>query len=126
MDQAALNVKSISLGIELPAAIQEFYKVQDGLLADGNGVLGIKPLQQLVRLSEYAYFDEYDDQISYECENYLVFSGDGVGNARCFDLTQPIGRGDYLTVDWDHETRELTHPMSFWRYLKDFSITELW
>lgn len=109
-------------GIHLPSSIQEFYSIHDGLLENGNGAIGIKPLQQLCRLSEHTSRKELEADKNYARENLLEFSGDRFGNMQCFDLTHQIGKGDNLTVTWDHETHELTRPMSFRGYLKDFSI----
>lgn len=51
-------------------------------------------------------------------ENVLGFCGDGAGNLQVYDLTRLLDNNDYLTADWDHETSELSHWMSFWEFVE--------
>ena len=108
--------------ITLPSSIHSFFEIHNGLLENGNGGIGVYPLDQLVKLSEHDYLKAYDSDIAYERENFLEFASEPTGDVRCFDLTQESGKGDYLTIHWDHETQELSNPYSFWRYLKDFAV----
>lgn len=85
----------------LPQSYQVFCSVHNGFLWNGNGAIGYCPIRELIIW-----------------KNALSFCGDGAGNLQIYDLTKPLDNNDYLTADWDHETDELSHWMSFWEFVK--------
>lgn len=99
-----LDVVAFEKGTNLvfPQSYRVFCSVHNGFLQNGNGAIGYRPVHKLL-----------------DWKNTLGFCGDGGGNFQVFDLTQPMNNDDYLTADWDHETDELTHWMSFWEFVKE-------
>ena len=85
----------------LPQSYRRFCSVHNGLLWNGNRGMGYLPIHELIAW-----------------KSVLGFYSDGAGNLQGFDLTQPIDDDDYLTVDWDHETDELTGCMDFWEFVE--------
>lgn len=86
--------------LSLPYSYRVFCGVHNGFIQDGNGAIGYIPIQELIVWN-----------------NALGFCGDGLANLQVYDLTKPLGNNDYLTADWDHETDELSHWMSFWDFV---------
>lgn len=112
----------LKLGCRIPRSYTAFTQVHNGFLSDGWSSLGIRPLSSLYFLSELAAGSE---ALDYEPGQLLAFCGDGAGNEQCFYLNNPAGENDSLTFDWDHETRELSKPQSFWSFLAQFIATEI-
>jgi hypothetical protein len=93
----------------LPSTYREFCNIHNGFLHNGNGSIGFLPVERLqVVRSE----DRHTIM--------LEFCGDGLGNTRCFDLSKPINEKDFTTVDLDHETLEVDHPLPFWDFASQF------
>ena len=91
----------------LPQSYRVFCSVHNGFLQNGNGATGYRPISKLL------YW-----------KNSLGFCGDGGGNFQVFDLRKPLYNNDYLTADWDHETDELSHWMSFWEFVPKQFVAE--
>jgi hypothetical protein len=87
--------------LSLPQSYQVFCSVHNGFLQDGSVTIGYMPIHKLTAW-----------------ENVLGFCGDGAGNLQVYDLTRLLDNNDYLTADWDHETSELSHWMSFWEFVE--------
>lgn len=110
------------LGVSIPLSYQRFVSVHNGFNVDGHTMVGPAALERLVRLSDL--IDAEPAELGYDPKQVLPFSGDGGGNEQCYHLALPLADGDYLTVDWDHETRELNAPMSLWAYLENLVRVE--
>lgn len=108
------------LGISLPRPFVEFSRIHNGFLAEGVPEFGIRPAQALYYLSHLPTFDDGD--FDYDPGRLLGFCGDGAGNEQCFSLDHPTGDEDFQTHDWDHETRQLTRPRSFWEFVTEFIL----
>jgi hypothetical protein len=110
------------LAWRLPASYVRFAAVHNGFLVDGFEAVGPTALDKLVRLSDV--LGAGTGELGYAPDDLLWFSGDGSGNAQCYFRAMPVPDGDWLTVDWDHETRHLSQPISFWGYLEDLVLRE--
>jgi hypothetical protein len=108
------------LGIRLPESYNLFCQVHNGFSLDGLKTAGPERLSGLFFLSTLLEGEPRSDDF----DRLLAFSGDGAGNEQCYDLTMPTGDGDYVTVDWDHETRETSQPRVFWEYFH--KIVTMW
>jgi hypothetical protein len=106
----------------LPQSYKIFSSVHDGFFHNGGGASCLKPLEELYFISEMV--DE-TDSLNYEPNQLLAFCGDGAGNEQCYNLTMPVGDGDYATVDWDHEVREISKPQIFWKFV-EWRLTQKW
>lgn len=116
----ALN--ELRLGCRISRSYAAFTQVHNGFLSDGWSSLGLRPLGSLYFLSELT---EESEVLNYEPGQMLAFCGDGAGNEQCFHLNKPVGEGDYLTFDWDHEVREVSKPQPFWPFLAQFIAKEM-
>lgn len=56
------------------------------------------------------------DVVGYIPKDLLEFFTDGAGNAQCFYRGGSDNSG-LSTVDWDHETREMSNPERFWDFV---------
>ncbi len=101
------------LGVQLPQSYKLFSRVHNGFLLDGLSTVGPRSLGDLFFVSVLLEGELASDRFAH----LLAFSGDGAGNEQCYDLTWPISNNDYLTVDWDHESRETSGPTTFYDYL---------
>lgn len=54
----------------------------------------------------------------YAFADLLEVSRDGAGNSQCFLRNEPDD-DDPLTVDWDHETREISGEEPFFEFLDE-------
>jgi hypothetical protein len=113
-----ISDREINLGIQLPSSYKIFSKVHNGFLYDGLSEVGIRPLTSLYYLDELKI--NYSDEINYDPKKTLGFCGDGGGNEQCYLLDYPKENLDYVTCDWDHETRKLGSKESFWDFLQRF------
>ena len=111
----------VRLSMPLPQSYKAFSKVHNGFLLDGWISLGPRPVGRLYFVSTSVQ-DEYPHN---GLDRLLAFSGDGAGNEQCYDLSRAIGDGDYITVDWDHEAREISKSQTFWKYLYNFVAKEI-
>lgn len=92
--------------IQLPQSYVEFCKVHNGFIQNGNLSLGFSPIRELNLQQQWMPFYE-----------------DGFGNARGYNLNQPTENGDFMTYDWDHESKEFSNPQTFWEFVTEFFST---
>ncbi len=113
-------------GWKVPPELRELYAIHHGLgrLAswgfryDNAG--SIYPVEQLSLLGEImnSIAEEQNFQPDGYCfDDLLTFFEDGAGNGQNFLRREGNVVG---TVDWDHETREISYaPTSFWSFLEE-------
>jgi hypothetical protein len=91
----------------LPKSYQIFCGIHNGFLKNGNLASGFLPIHEI----------PFDGKT-------ITFYEDGAGNTQAYDIMRPAGLNDYMTFDWDHETRELSKPQTFWDFLNKILIVE--
>ncbi len=101
-----------AINLTLPNTYNEFCNIHNGFLHNGNNSIGFLPIERLKMVGS----KDRDTAL-------LEFCGDGLGNTRCFDLSRPLDKGDFITVDLDHETLEVDHPLPFWDFASKFIAT---
>lgn len=106
------------LGFALPGAYVRFARIHNGFLENGGKAVGILPIE-LART--YSRFGDRNSE-GPNSNDLLAFCAYRSGNMQCFDLGSPVGAQDPMTVQWDHETKELSQPESFWAFMKRFAI----
>jgi hypothetical protein len=106
----------IDLGWKLPRPLRALYAIHDGLGPEGGGIHASRSLIDLGEIMGPIMARQGLVPGGYEFDDLLEFWRDGAGNAQCFHRRYP-GDDDPPTVDWDHETREISGPSS----LADFA-----
>lgn len=109
------NLTKYSWGI--PNDLQTFYSIHDGFgeLYDGmNLIYQAKDLDVLVSVFEGLPEDMKFKPEGYKLEDLLEFFPDGAGNVQCFIRNS---NGNNTTVDWDHETREISDEIDFFSFI---------
>ena len=106
----------------IPNDLVTFYKIHNGfgllwpfdMFWNSDCVLPDHKLWSLSKvLSSVSGVD-----VDYNTKDLLEFFPDGSGNGQYFYRSE-IGKDVDLTVDWDHETRELSKEQVFWQFLDD-------
>jgi hypothetical protein len=103
-------------GWRMPAALRFLYSVHDGLgdlLHGSHCVLSCEKLQTLS-----LYVNSEEEGLPYDTKDLLEFYPDGVGNGQYFHRRSRRDP-DPPTVDWDHETRELSGERDFFDFLDE-------
>ncbi|MCB0036523.1 MAG: hypothetical protein KDE51_20970 [Anaerolineales bacterium] len=101
-----------------PSGLADFYQVHNGI---GEPLIPlVNGARELTLLSEHFPANERPF-LDYEPTELLEFAPDGGGNGQYFYKRLADGR----TVDWDHETRELSDEMPFWAFV-DQRLSQLW
>lgn len=98
------------LSIQLPSSYRLFSTIHNGFTENGNYGKGFLPLDRLSRLSKF------------NKEEVVEFYSDGGGNIHGYHLAMPDNIGDWMTIDWDHEMDELSHPQTFWQFLESIPL----
>lgn len=109
-----------SENINLPSSYGAFSRVHNGFLLTGNFSVGFLPVEHLRPLKTRMEQVNLPGSLEYDPETLVEFCRDGLGNIRCFDYSKPIGNGDFLTVDWDHEALQIGNPLTFWEFAEEF------
>lgn len=112
---AQLPKETIEAGWTMPTDLRQLYSIHhgfgdvDSVLRNDNSfaiVASPKLLPQLSFLEEIAAEKEWD--VNFSFHDLLPFLGDSAGNYQVFYKAEPTGTGSYYTVDWDHETKEIS------------------
>ena len=107
-------------GWRVPAALRLLYSVHDGFgdLLHGrlHGSHCVLPCERLQTLSLYVNSEE--EGLPYDTRDLVEFYPDGVGNGQYFHRRSRHDQ-DPPTVDWDHETRELSGESDFFDFLDE-------
>ena len=109
-------------GWTLPKQLADFYKVHNGF-----GILWpldlfwnsdcILPSSHLKILAQ-TFPADMPILLDYDPNHLLEFFPDGAGNGQYFYRFDHKD-SESLTVDWDHETRELSHQADFWSFIDE-------
>lgn len=133
MIDAQLSDYVKSCGWSVPEELRAIYKIHHGLghlsafVDDFDNAGSIVPASSLFVLgeimNEIAEEQDFEPQ-GYRFDDLLAFFNDGAGNSENFfrqlPNEQPVG-----TVDWDHETREVSSVRPFWEFVQG-SPLEWW
>lgn len=120
-------------GWRVPAELRKLYRVHHGFgflspfTAHFDSAFSVYPADQLSVVGELMNEiarEKNFEPAGYRFDDLLAFCEDGAGNSENFFRPGP-GEEPIGTVDWDHETREISSVRSFWEYLKE-SPREWW
>lgn len=118
------NQKHLENNLNIPESYELFTHIHNGLTINGNGANGLFSLNELSFVSQYLGSLINATEIEAEWNSLLIFFGNGSGDLQCYDLDRPLGE-DFFTYTWDHETRKIYNPISFWDFLELFISTEM-
>jgi hypothetical protein len=114
-----LSARAESLGWLVPRSLRTLCAVHDGLEeSDSGGVLASGRLVDLGEMMDPIAAEQDFQPENYAFQNLLEFAPDGSGNCQAFHRRE-LDDDDPPTVDWDHETREISDEMSFFEFLDD-------
>jgi hypothetical protein len=108
------NLKQYNWNI--PKDLKKFYKIHDGFgeIYDANFVMNSKDIRIMAELMDSICEEQNSFPENYSFDNLLEFFPDGAGNAQCF---YRFKSNINITVDWDHETWELSNQMGFFDFI---------
>lgn len=110
-----LSDRAESLGWIVPQSMNKLCRVHDGFGALDGGVLASRYLVDLGELMDPIAKEQRFVPDDYEFQDLLEFCSDGAGNCQAFHR-HSRNDTDPLTVDWDHETREISGEMPFFEF----------
>lgn len=105
----------------IPRDLARLYSVHDGFgpILSSQRISVIAEVLGPIPEEQNADSDEYDEHEfrdrEYEFNDLLEFHPDGMANAQCFNRCG----GESATVDWDHETCELSNSQDFFPYIDE-------
>lgn len=97
---------------ELPADLRALYAIHDGF----GPVLNSRQIVVMAEMMDPICKELGHTPDDYRYADLLEFLPDGVGNAQCFHRR---GNSQPQTVDWDHETWELSAPSPFFEFIDE-------
>lgn len=104
-------------GWKIPEDLQRFYAIHDGFGdADAQNILSTAELRVLAEEMDPVCKEQDLFPEGYKFSNLLEFCSDGEGNAQCF-WRKKVKEQNPITVDWDHETWELSYKKEFFSFL---------
>ena len=108
---------------EIPKDLDEFYKIHDGFgeIYDANFIMSAKDIRVLGEMMNPIAEKQEVEPDGYTFNNLLEFFPDGTGNAQCFLMTK---NGTNQTVDWDHETWEISEASNFYKFI-DYRLSQI-
>ncbi|SFG98581.1 hypothetical protein SAMN05518865_1279 [Duganella sp. CF458] len=110
-----LSERAEAMGWIVPQSMRELCMVHDGLGALEGGMLASRNLVDLGELMDPIAKEQGFLPDDYQFQDLLEFCSDGAGNCQAFHR-HSRDDADPLTVDWDHETREISGEMPFFEF----------
>ena len=119
-----LSDRATSLGWLIPRSVSQFYAIHDGLVSTSRGILATSGLVDLGEIMDPIAAEQRFRPSGYTFQDLLEFSPDGAGNCQAFHRRRRDD-SDPPTVDWDHETREISGEMDFWKFADEALLREI-
>lgn len=113
-----LSDRAESLGWTVPQSMKKLCLVHDGFGAVDGGILSTRYLVDLGEIMDPIAKEQGFVPDDYEFQDLLEFCSDGAGNCQAFHRNSRDDADPY-TVDWDHETREISCEMSFFEFVDE-------
>ncbi|MFK8102626.1 MAG: SMI1/KNR4 family protein [Saprospiraceae bacterium] len=116
--EAKANASLLKFGWTLPADLKEFYMIHNGFgeINDAGCILNQEQLVIKGEMMNPICRELNTRPEDYRYDNLLEFFPDGAGNAQCFLRKET---GNTTTVDWDHETWEISGEESFYSFVDE-------
>jgi hypothetical protein len=110
-----LSERAASLGWIIPASLARLCAVHDGFGAADSGILTSASLVDMGQMMDAICEQQNAKPDGYVFQDLLEFLPDGAGNCQAFHRRRS-GDLDPPTVDWDHETWEISGEMPFFSF----------
>ena len=112
------NKNLLKFGWTLPKDLKEFYTIHNGFgeIYDAGFILSNEEIRIMGEMMNPICKEQGLKPDGYSFDNLLDFFPDGAGNTQCF-LQNEIGNN--ITVDWDHETWELSEEEGFYEFIDE-------
>ncbi len=103
----------------LPSDLQEFYSIHNGFgeVNGRNCILNHEQIKVMGEIMNPICQEQNITPEGYSFNDLLEFFPDGAGNAQCFLRKD---NKHYQTVDWDHETWEISEEQSFYEFVDEW------
>ena len=110
------NPNLLEYGWLIPKDLAEFYSIHNGFgeIYDANFILSNEQIRVMGEMMNPICKEQNVKPDEYSFDNLLEFFPDGAGNTQCF-LRDDTGNN--LTVDWDHETWEISEEEDFYEFI---------
>jgi len=103
----------------IPDGLAQFYAIHDGFGdSDAHYILSSKDLRVLAEVMDPVCKEQDLYPEDYKFSNLLEFCSDGEGNAQCF-YRKSVKDKEPKTVDWDHESWDLSYEMDFFEFVDE-------
>lgn len=101
---------------DIPKDLKDFYQVHDGFgeIYDANFIVNNEALRVMAEMMDSICAEQNHYPEGYFFKDLLEFFPDGAGNAQCFFR---LKNNVYTTVDWDHETWEISEQVGFFEFI---------
>lgn len=119
-----LSDRAESSGWQVPQAMKLLCSVHDGFGALDSGILPGGYLVDLGELMDPIAKEQSFVPDNYEFQDLLEFCRDGAGNCQAFHR-KFRNDADPMTVDWDHETREISGEMPFFEFVDERLLSQI-
>jgi len=102
----------------IPKDLKEFYSVHNGFgeIYDAGFILSNEEIKVMGEMMNPICQKQNINPDEYSFNNLLEFLPDGGGNAQCFLKDET---GNNKTVDWDHETWEISEEENFYEFIDE-------
>jgi hypothetical protein len=110
-----LSDRAESLGWVVPRSLRSLCAVHDGLRSTDRGLSQCRELVDLGEIMDPIAAEQQYVPTGYRFQDLLEFFPDGSGNGQSFHRRHRDD-DDPPTVDWDHETREISDESSFFEF----------
>lgn len=110
-----VSQRAASLGWTVPTSIARLYRVHDAISSTGGGLVASSDLVDLGELMDPIAEEQHFIPRGYRFQDLLEFYPDGAGNCQSLHRRRK-NDADPPTVDWDHETREISDEMPFFEF----------
>ncbi len=113
---AELNAELKKYDWHIPKDLNEFYKIHNGFgeIYDAHFVMNNNDIRVMGEMMNPICKEQNSFPEDYKFDDLLEFFPDGAGNAQCF---YRYNSNNNLTVDWDHETWEVSNQMGFFEFI---------
>lgn len=115
------NETLTKFGWTVPFDLAEFYAIYDGFgeIADANFILSSQEISVMGEMMNQLCKDQgFPLPEEYNFNDLLEFFPDGAGNVQCF-YRKNSDSENMLTVDWDHETWEISEESDFYDFIDE-------
>ncbi len=112
------NPTLLKFGWTLPKDLKEFYSIHNGFgeIYDAYFILNNKQIKVMGEMMNPICKEQNVKPDDYSFDDLLEFFPDGGGNAQCFLREDDENN---TTVDWDHETWELSGEENFYEFINE-------